>query len=245
MRATWLRIGILAGILIPAGVSAQTAGLAACVIDEAPWGRKTDGTGIYPEVMDRLTRETGLAIRIEITPLPRTLHDVEAGHCQFTITSWTESRADRVVRGTVFAELDYGLLVGVNARIAGPEDLAGKTVAWSRGLLIGEPYDSDTRFTKYLVDGYEQAMTMTEAGRVDAAVGSMVTLEALAVIHGTAGRFGQRVVLTRVPLVLQLSRGFAGSPEAAQIIGAIEAMKESGVSSEIIARHFARLSGRS
>lgn len=245
MRAKWLQLGILACILIPAGVSAQTTDLTACVIDEAPWGRKADGSGIYPEVMDRLTRDTGLAIRVEIAPLPRTLHDVEAGHCQFTITSWTESRADRLVRGTVFAELDYGLLVGVNSRIAAPEDLGGKTIAWSRGLLIGEPYDSDTWFTKYLVDGYEQAMTMTEAGRVDAAVGSMVTLEALADIRGTASRFGQRIVLTRASLVLQLTPSFAGSAEAALIIRAVDAMRESGTSSQIIARHFARLAGRS
>lgn len=232
--------GLIAGFCL-ATLPARAAAIVACVIDEAPWGRKSDNSGIYPEVIDRLVRETGLPIRPEITPLPRVLHDVHSDHCQLTITSWTASRADRVVRGAVFAELDYGLLVGARSRIGSPADLPGKTIAWPRGLLIGEPFDSDTRFEKYLVDGYEQAMTMTEAGRVDAAVGSMVTLEALAQKRNTAAAFDQRVALTRVPLVLQFSLPFSSTPQAERLNTAISAMHEAGTSSEIIARHFARM----
>lgn len=241
MRGTLLVVGILVAGLQLGSIAAHAAPVVACVIDEPPWGRKSGNTGIYPEVIERLVEATGLEIRQEITPLPRVLHDLHSDHCQFTITSWTETRADRVVRGAIFAELDYGLLVASRSRIDGPTGLAGKTIAWTRGLLIGEPYDSDRSFEKYLVDGYDQAMMMTEAGRVDAAVGSLVTLEALARARNTTAAFGQRIVLTKAPLVLQFSPSFSSTPGAARLNDAVWALHDSGAATEIITRHFARM----
>ncbi len=245
MRASLFAAGMLLAAIWLSALPAQAAPIVACIIDEPPWGQKSGNGGIYPEVAGRLMAETGLEIRQEITPLPRVLHDLQNDHCQFTITSWTASRADRVIPGAVFAELDYGLLVGSRARIEGPADLTGKTVAWTRGLLIGEPFDSDLSFQKYLVDGYDQAIMMAEAGRVDAAVGSMVTLEALVRARNAAAAFGQRVLLTKTLLVLQFSPAFSSTAEAAKLNDAVRSLHDSGVANDIIARHFARMGGGS
>jgi polar amino acid transport system substrate-binding protein len=214
--------------------------LRACVIDEPPWGDDQQPEhGIYPEILKTLSARLGVPIGYAPTPLARTLFEVESGSCDFTITSWDKARSDRVTPGAVMAYLDYGVLGRRDLALRSYDDLHRATVAVPRGLMIGEPFDHDPAIDKLPVANYEQAMRMVEEGRVDAALGSFVTLERIARLHGTRARFGPPLRLARIPLALQMNKDFAGTPRAAELERAVTALRQSGEADAVIARHFA------
>lgn len=216
--------------------------VSACVIDERPWGHSNGPSGgLYLEVIDLIARQTGLDITVRITPLVRTLRDVETGYCQFTITSWHDTRSTIVTRGATFAQLEYGVIVRAGISVQDYAGLSGLTVAWARGLLIGPPFDEAANFNKFTTDGYDQAVAMTAAGRADAAAGSMITLNTLVRLDGIESKFGNRVVLSRVALALQFNKAYAETPAAQTLNAVINRLHDSGESDIIIARHFATL----
>jgi ABC-type amino acid transport substrate-binding protein len=238
-RAALLCIGLVAAFAASAPAAGTT--VRACMIDEEPWGSlATPDKGVYAEVFAEIGRLTGYTVETSVAPLVRTFDNVRTGYCQFTITSWQPARAATLSVGATLAMLDYGVLPRRGHALTSVADLKGMTVATARGLLLGPEFDDDAAIRKVGVYGYEQAMRMTEAGRADAAAGSIISLARLARRHGTATQFGTPLVLARIKLSVQKNLDFAATDTARHVDDAVDRLRASGEADEIIARYFAK-----
>jgi len=239
MKTLLARLLLAASIFSGASVKADEAVLHACMIDQEPWGSLSGpGSGIYAEVFDAIGKAVGRPVDITVGPLARTLDNVRTGICQFTITSWHSARANKLTLGATLAAIDYGMLPRRGFTPAHEADLRQHDIAVVRGLLLGSGFDEDGAVRKVGVYGYEQAVRMTVAGRVDGAAGSIMTLRWFARRHGTTEAFGPPLVLTRVDLAVQKNIGFAATPAARAVDEAVAHLRDSGQADEIIARHF-------
>jgi ABC-type amino acid transport substrate-binding protein len=226
-------------LLSASAAAAQEAGLKACMIDEEPWGNAADpGMSIYAETFQKLGELLGQKVDFFTAPLARVLEAVKSGSCQFTITSWQPTRFDRVTAGAVFARLDYGILPRQGLELGSLADLKHLRIATARGLLIGEAFDKDGEIDKVEVYGYDQAVRMVEAKRADGAVGSIITLKRIARLHHVGKYFGTPLVLSQVPLALQMNKDFAKTEAARKVDGAVAQLRENGQAAEIIRRYF-------
>jgi ABC-type amino acid transport substrate-binding protein len=218
---------------------AQEEALKACMIDEQPWGNATDpANSIYAETFQRMGDLLGRKIEFFTAPLARVLEAVRSGNCQFTITSWQPTRFDMVTSGPVFAKLDYGILPRQGLELYSEADLKHLKIATARGLLIGEAFDRDGDIDKIEVYGYDQAVRLVEAGRADGAVGSVITLKRIARLYHWSNRFAAPLVLSQVPLTLQMNKDFAQTEAAQRVDDAVAQLRDSGEVAGIIARHF-------
>lgn len=226
-------------LLSDGAASAQEAGLKACMIDEEPWGNAADpAKSIYAETFQQMGVLLGQKIDFFTAPLARVLEAVKAGNCQFTITSWQPTRFDKVTPGPVFARLDYGILPRQGLELGSLTDLKHLKIATARGLLIGEAFDKDGEIEKLEVYGYDQAVRLVEAKRADGAVGSIITLKRIARLHHKGKRFGTPLVLSQVPLTLQMNKDFAKTVVAQRVDDAVAQLRENGQAAEIIRRYF-------
>ena len=211
----------------------------ACMIDEPPWGSlAAPQHSIYAEVYAEIAQATGLDLTISIGPLARSFEDVRTGFCQFTITSWQPARAAEMTRGAEFSALEFGVYPRLGYAPLDVASLRGHKIAVPRGLLIVPAFDSDVGISKVEVYGYEQAVRMTAAGRADGAAGSIISLRRIIGRLGVVERFGEPVILNRVPLALQMNQAFAASEDARRIDGAVAELRQSGKAAQIIARYF-------
>lgn len=226
-------------LLTASPAAAQGGALKACMIDEQPWGNATEpAKSIYAETFQQMGVLLDQKIDFFTAPLARVLEAVRSGACQFTITSWQPTRFDKVTAGAIFAKLDYGILPRQGLELHSPEDLKHLKIATARGLLIGEAFDRDGEIDKIEVYGYDQAVRMVEAKRADGAVGSIITLKRIARLHHRGKRFGTPLVLSQVPLTLQMNKDFAKTEAARRVNAAVAQLQDSGQAAEIIRRYF-------
>lgn len=237
---SFVQILVIFGLVngFSAGFAQEDKIIRACIIDQEPWGSlKTPEHSIYGEAYREISRQAGIQLTISVGPLARSLDDVRSGHCMFMITSWQPARAEKIARGADFADLDYGILPRKGLALADYAALKGKTMAIARGLLIGDPFDHDEEIRKVGVYSYEEAVRMTEAGRADGAVGSIITLLRFARLHGTLDQLGEPLRLAHVPLSLQMYPDFAKTEIAQQLNRAVERLHDDGEAQSIIERY--------
>jgi len=234
----WGAVAVLI-LLLARPALAQGDAFKACMIDEEPWGNAAEpDKSIYAETFQQMGVLLGQKIDFFTAPLARVLEAVKSGACQFTITSWQPTRFDKVTPGAVFAKLDYGILPRQGLELHSEVDLKHLKIATARGLLIGEAFDRDGEIDKIAVYGYDQAVRLVEAKRADGAVGSIMTLRRLVRVHHWSNRFGTPLLLSQVPLALQMNKDFAKTEAAQRIDDVVARLRENGQAAEIIRRYF-------
>lgn len=211
--------------------------LRACMIDQAPWGsRENPDHSIYSEIYGEIQKISGLSFVVSIAPLARTLENVRNGFCQFTITSWHPSRSQRVARGAELAVLEYGVFPRLGLSLASIKDLKNRSIATARGLLIGDSFDLDPDIKRVGVYSYQQGVLMVEAGHADGVAGSIITMTSIIKRKKFVKKFGSPLIVSSVPLALQMNHDFAKTSNAKKIDQAVAKLRKNGKAQEIIAR---------
>lgn len=237
------RRGLIRALLVIGCVAApmaQGAELTASVPDLPPWGDASSIThpGIHVELLREIAARTGHTIEIRIEPYARVIACLRTGRADLTLTAWSDARADYAEQGATALELGFGVIGRAGRPLESYDQLYGLRIATVRGLLLEHAFDKDPKLDRVLVADYRAGLRLLRAGRVDAVVGSFLSLDRLALDSGDV-LDGPRLLLRSLPITLQYSRHSLHLGHAQEIDAALMAMTAEGAVQRIVHRYMA------
>ena len=132
-----------------------------------------------------LSAKTGIPINVVRMPYARMKKSLENGSLDMAVI-FRNNDLKKYVDYVGLVSYSQVVIIPRKERIIEHyEDLSALNgIAVIRGASFGEPFDSDKRLNKYLVNDYLQGMLMLKLGRVDAVIGSLSGLEYTSLIAG-------------------------------------------------------------
>ena len=143
------------------------------VLPEPQEGR----AGLFVDFGEEIGRRAGVDVVQEIVPISRVMKNLIHGlsDCAiFLLSPWSEERFVPV--GPVLDRFESVIVSRKGLRLRRVEDLHGSLLAQPRGSYQGFPISEDPGIRRHLTNGYEQSARLLEAGRVDAIVGTALSI---------------------------------------------------------------------
>lgn len=125
-----------------------------------------------------LSEKTGIPINVVRMPYARMIKSLENGSIDMAIMLRNNNLEKYVDYVGLVSYSQISIISRKDKTLERYEDLAAlKAIAVIRGASFGEPFDSDPKLNKFLVNDYLQGILMLKKGRVDAVIGSLSGLE--------------------------------------------------------------------
>lgn len=144
--------------------------------DVWPWGFQDDNgevQGSLIELVNRLSKLSGVPVRAQLLPLRRVILDVTRGRAQFAFLFQSPELDENTVPVDTVLQINLLLLAMRNTDFPLTlEQLAGKRVGYVRGTYLGEAFKSDEAVLKVPVYNIRQAIDMLLLGRISAVLAS-------------------------------------------------------------------------
>ncbi|MCA1908583.1 MAG: transporter substrate-binding domain-containing protein [Magnetospirillum sp.] len=202
-------IGLLA-VLLCLGGQVAARDLRFITIDVAPWAafdpETKKITGVFPAVMDELSRRTGHNITTTLQPFARIDRELETGAQDCTVIIWNDDRSRIVRKGERLALHPIGIIAAKGVQLNTLEDAARLDgISVLRGLTLGGGFESAPRLRKEYDTDYATGLRKLAHGRVQAVAGAMPTIRYQAQQMGLSQHLGAQLLLSNIDLVLQCS----------------------------------------
>lgn len=186
--------------------------LPAALVDLPPWTfppRSGALTGILPELLEQLTRFSGVHFIPQRVPYPRLLAMLESGDTAIGFAFATPRLARIALPLAELTQEDVVIVCRAEAPLHSAADLRGKTLAMLRGSDYLDKITMDPNVRRHETASYALNLKMLLEGRVDAVVGLRTTLTYEIRNSGIApGRLGQLVAFRTGALSAFLSRRY-------------------------------------
>lgn len=171
------RILLILMMALPIGWASAESELIFHVIATQPFGysdEEGEPTGLHFEIVQELSKRSGIAIRPVIMPYNRIWTTLENGAHDGGIV-WRSTERDALVDYLSFVWTDYiTALTLKNKEITQYDDLYhGRQVGVMKSSSINDTFNNDTKVDKVIIGQYENAVTMLTANRIDAIVGNL------------------------------------------------------------------------
>lgn len=237
-----LRWVILAAVI---GTGLWSGGAAAdpirfVTIDTAPWASHDPAAGkavgVFPDLLDEITRRSGLGAVAALQPFARIPRELEAGRQDCTILVWNESWTTFLNPGEVVSSHVIGVIARKGIALNGYDDLRGLSVSMLRGLSLGTRFDGDSSVERQYDTDYAQGLNKLAHGRVDAVAGALPTIAHLAKGMGFADQLGDHLVLSEMVLRLQCTKTFGRTQVWDRMNAAVRDMTADGTIERIKSR---------
>lgn len=138
-------------------------------------GEKTEG--VVPRFWKEVSARSGLKLKTFIVPYKRMLSMLDAGGVDYAIFFRSEKSEQRFVPLLQLTELQTIILTDQKGKEITFEDLYDYRIAGKHGVLYGTRFDNDQKLKKYTAKSYSNVVKMLEEDRVNAIIGSAVSLK--------------------------------------------------------------------
>ena len=186
-RAKAVQFAIVAFLLVSStaawadeGRVSKKSGMAFAVIEIPPYGYRENSSGlrgIYYDILTEAIKRRDRPISLEVIPTKRLLNYMDEGRiaCSiFLAVDFVKNRYEKIA--PVGRDLRSIILAAKGQKLTVYDDLKGRRVAITRGIVYGHKVDDDPSIERIITKDYDQSMKMLKAGRVDAVVGTDVSL---------------------------------------------------------------------
>jgi ABC-type amino acid transport substrate-binding protein len=153
--------------------------LTAALVNISPWtypNSRANFNGIETEIINELSRLSGVAIEIKVVPYARELLMLEKGAAVLTVGVRTDKIDQLTMPLAKLGTEDVIIVSLLGSNILSVDDLPGKLIAQVRDAEYLSASISDPRIRKYDTNGYEQSVNMLLEKRVDAVIGLRTSL---------------------------------------------------------------------
>jgi len=148
----------------------------------APYGINTEGdlSGIYYDLANLIVSNAGYSSNNKVTPYARIVKDIKLGKIDLTIIFKIPALEDYVDYVVALPSKKVVVMGLQGASFKDISDLSGKKIVHIRGAKFNEQIDHDKSIQKYQVSDYTRGVKMLIAGRADAIIGALSTIERVA-----------------------------------------------------------------
>lgn len=214
------------------------------MLDMAPWASVSTQEpnkliGILPELIEGITKRTGIVIKASIASYPRIYRELEVGRGDCTILNLKGKYSQLVVKGGVVLQLPFGVIANKQLGAINKYNLQGLRISFLRDGLFHKGF-SDERILpkqKEYDTGYELGLKKIAHGRVNAIAGAIPTIQYFARESAVDHLLGSPLVLYFEPIYLQCSRHSSSLQYMEVINQAIQEMKEDTTLSKILKKY--------
>lgn len=175
-----------------------------------PWSSLSSAQrsdGIVPRFWQEVEQRSGLSIDLEIQPYKRMIYSLENAQADMAIffrSAKSEKIADPVLKIISLPTVVISNQKGVHHTY---QDLEKMKIALKKGVMYEPNFDRNNKIAKVSSDDYDTAVKLMAAGRVDAAVGSQVSLAFhMAVQKLEKNLFSYPFILKNNDVYLQISK---------------------------------------
>lgn len=221
----------------PAAAAPSEDGIRMVSIDAAPWASSQPSgavMGAFPAIVAEMAKRTGLPISVATVPFARIDRELEAGTQDCTIILWNDARARIVARGEEVYVMSFGIVARKDVRLTAYDDLKPLTVSVVRNLAIDPRFDADDTIAKDFDKDYAMGLHKIAHRRLDAVAGAIPTIMYQARRDGLSDHLGDRLVLNRIPLVLQCSKRSPNFNQMDRLNEALRSMRHDGTLEHIL-----------
>lgn len=213
------------------------------IIEQVPAGYLDENdqpTGVHWQYLERIEQRSGICMNKQIVPYARVWKSFESGQLDGSIIFRSPDREEIVAGVSLVRPINVIVAARKGIEIHDYDDLAGLTIAKTRGTQLNPRFDADTSLNIIEVDDYEQAAKMFKAGYVDAvAGGAILMMYQLMQYNGAetinlSGTF-KLGIREQWFLLSQSSQFLHQIPALKQ---AVEDLKSEGVLDEILTAHY-------
>lgn len=177
-----------------------------------PYGIEEQGqlSGVYYELANLIVANAGYNARNKIAPYARIVKSLKYGSTDLTIM-FRYPELEGYVEYIAPLPSKPLVVIGLEGKsFKNIESLSGKKILYLRGAKFNPQIDNDTTITKYLVSDFILGIKMLVAGRADAIIGPLQSIERAALEYEKRENdkiiFGEPLVFeTRTPWI-QISR---------------------------------------
>lgn len=166
------------GLLSTAGSALSAEPIRAVMFAGMPWVSLTENQqdGIVPKFWQKVIETSGLNIELQVQPYKRMIRSLESGAADVAIffrSPLSEKIAEPVVEITYLPTV---VISNHKGKHHSYDDLKKLKIAVKRGVAYQPDFDHDPSIEKVQTNGYGEAIGMMVRKRVDAVVGSQVSL---------------------------------------------------------------------
>jgi len=195
-------------------------------IHVSPYGinQQEVDSGVYYELTNLIVANAGYTYSNKVTPYARIVQDIKFGKTDLTIifkTPVLEGYVDYVVALPSKKVVAIGLQ---GSSFKDDSDLSGKKIVHIRGTKFNDQIDNDESIQKYQVSDYKRAVNMLIAGRADAIIGALPTIETA--VLDIEKKEGKRILLNE-PLIISVKTPWIQVSKKSRSYIDIEKLKQS------------------
>lgn len=223
---------VVLAVVLPPSLGASERVLLMPVLQSKPFGWLDEtgmAQGLYPDIVAALSRQSGLAIRVEVVPFARAAAVVASGSADATLMFRNAFTRGKVVEALVVFNTQQIVQMRPGLRVAGRGALVGMELGRLNGGCQELADDKSAAWRFQDLSSQESGVRMLLAERIDGfCTVNESLLDALAGA-GLEARFAtaQRVVLASKPVWLMLSQNL--SPElGARLVRGMAELQRSG-----------------
>lgn len=158
---------------------AHATNITASVFALQPFGgidRQGNITGIIPEIIDEIQKETGLTIDVKVVPYKRMFQELRTGKTDFAIFFRT-SESEKIAIPKVRVYTLKNIVVGkIPLNLHRYEDIIGPIISLPNGTFYQKKFDTDPALIKNLVPGFSNAVDLLLNGRTSLIAGPELSI---------------------------------------------------------------------
>ncbi len=132
--------------------------------------------GVHWDYMAMLSAKSGLCMRPRLLPYARIWQSLELGVSDLSIAFSSPDRGINFERVALIRKVQTVVIARKGIKLASYDDLKNIRIGKTRGTKLSDRFDSDQNLQLLELNGYEQAIKMLVAGRIDAIAGSSLVL---------------------------------------------------------------------
>ena len=147
-----------------------------------PFGINHQGelSGIFYDLANLVIENAGYTANNQISPYARIIKEIKVGKIDLTIM-FRHGELDPYVQYIAPLPAHKTVIIGLqDSSFKSMADLSGKKVTYLRGSKFSYKIANDKTIIKYPVKNFIQGIKMLNAGRVDAIIGPLLTIESSA-----------------------------------------------------------------
>jgi polar amino acid transport system substrate-binding protein len=233
---------VLVGVSFFSSLRAFSNDLKLISIDVVPWAYFDQDaksySGIFPDIIREIEKQTGYKIGITLTPYARINRELESGRQDCTMLIFEKERAEVTDLGELIFNMPMGVIAKKGIELRNYEDLYGLTISVLRSLDITDKFTNDKKIKKEFDTSYKNGLRKMLHGRLDAIAGAIPTITDLANLQGMSELLGERLLLSLNPVYLQCSKKSKNQNYIKKINSTLRLIRTSGGLDAIVRKYW-------
>jgi len=162
--------------------------------------------GLYPRILQKLAKHSGLTIDVQLVPLPRLISMLADGDLDIGILLQNETVAENATMVGEVLQLNPVIYPATGRTFSNWTDLNGLTIARIRGSMYGRKFDEDGNIEKFDTNSYETNLKMMQQDHVDGGIGiDLSYLYQAKIMKIPKENLGRALIIKRIPTIIYYS----------------------------------------